>query len=71
MGEVIYWNGPEGQQIDPNVVLERARDKCIEVLVIGFEEDGSLYFSGSTGEAGQILTLLELAKRRLLEGFCE
>lgn len=37
------------------------------VVVIGFENDGDLWFSGSQSDAYQTLWLLELARKRLME----
>lgn len=71
MSNVIQFNGATTQEIDPDQVLQQAVGKCVDVLVIGFESDGSLYFAGSTGEVGNILTLMELAKFQLLSGFVE
>lgn len=38
-----------------------------QVLVVGVDPDGALYFAGSEAQAPEILWLLELAKRQLLE----
>ncbi|WP_124263033.1 hypothetical protein [Methylobacterium sp. XJLW] len=38
-----------------------------QVIVVGVAPDGTLYFAGSEAQAPDILWLLELAKRQLLE----
>lgn len=56
---------------NPDNVLEAAKDKLTDCLVIGWEPSGQLYVSGSTGELGDLLTLMELAKATLISGFVE
>lgn len=69
MSNVTQFPGAPTPDMDPDDVLGKALGKTIEAIVIGFEPDGTLYFDGSTGEVGTVLTLMELAKKKLLEGF--
>ena len=53
-------------------ILKPALDADLEdAIVIGHRKDGSLYFAGTMADGGEVLWLMELAKRRLMEGFEE
>lgn len=70
MSNVIKFTGATTNDIEPDVILESAKNEMLsECLVIGFQPDGQLYFAGSTGDVGQILTMIELAKKQLMDGF--
>lgn len=66
MGKVIKFNGLTCLDIEPDLVLEGARGKLENVLVIGYEGD-ELYVAFSSGEIGKNLLLMELAKKLLLD----
>lgn len=53
--------------IDPDKVLSEAIGKCRQVLVIGWEDDGSFYFASSEASGPSVLWDLEFAKKRLLD----
>lgn len=69
MSKIIQFTGKTKNEIEPDVILEKAKGNVIECLVIGFQPEGKLYFAGSTGDVGQILTMIELAKKQLMDGF--
>lgn len=69
MSKIIQFTGKTKNEIGPDVILDKAKGEVIECLVIGFQPDGQLYFAGSTGDVGQILTMIELAKKQLMDGF--
>lgn len=51
-----------------NRVLEAAKDTCSEgVVVMGWDDDGSMYFASSIADGGDVLWLLEKLKMMLLE----
>lgn len=53
---------------DPNVLLGAAeRASLTQVVIIGYEPDGEMFFSSSIANGPDVLWLLELAKRRLLD----
>ncbi|MFN3858124.1 MAG: hypothetical protein ACK4RV_10260 [Caulobacter sp.] len=54
-------------RVEPDAVLAAPAGKLRDVVVIGYEPDGSLYVAASGG-AAESLWLLEMAKRFLLEG---
>lgn len=39
----------------------------VTAVVIGWKEDGSFYFASNKADGGEVLWLLELAKRKLFE----
>lgn len=52
-------------------VLQKAIDAAVqEVVVIGYDKDGEFYFASSKADGGDVLWLLEQAKKRLME-ICE
>lgn len=49
-------------------VLEACKGHCSAgVVVIGFDDDGDFYFASSIADGGDVLWLMELAKKKLLE----
>lgn len=55
-------------KIDPNKVLDCAKDQLTEVLVIGEDTDGILYVSSSTAKKKELLWLIERVKFKLMNG---
>lgn len=51
--------------IPADQILESAAGKLAGVVVIGWDEEGELYFASSYGARGETLWLLEKAKREL------
>lgn len=68
MAEIINFSGNTFADCDATTILEQAKDwemkKCV---VIGFDEDSNLKCGGTTCELGQILELLELAKKFVVD----
>lgn len=49
-------------------ILARATEAALtEVVVVGLKPDGKFYFASSKADGGDVLWLLEIAKKRLLE----
>ena len=48
-------------------LLEKAIGNVDDVLIIGYDKAGELYFASSRADGGSVLWLMELAKKRLLE----
>jgi hypothetical protein len=58
----------EGFRIDPDQILEEAKGKNFSRLMIIADDDlGKLYVAGSAN-AGECMILMELAKRRIVDG---
>ena len=56
--------------IPSDKILKKAIGNVNDVIIIGWNEEGELYFASSKANGGDVLWLLELAKKRLLEA-CE
>lgn len=67
MSNVIEFSGETTLDIDPDRVITSAAGKLKEVTIIGYDNDGELYFASSQGDAGNVLWHLEKAKQALLE----
>ncbi|MFN3169282.1 MAG: hypothetical protein ACE37E_01160 [Hyphomicrobiales bacterium] len=51
-------------------VLDGAKGECTDgVVVMGWDDDGSLYFASSIADGGDVLWLMEKAKQALLEEY--
>lgn len=68
-GNVSVIDMPSRLPCPPERVLHAAKSVGLEqVLVVGIDPDGDLYFAGSVPERGETLLLLERAKMQLLAG---
>lgn len=69
MGELIELGGITTLDIPVDRVLENAKGKISDdgVVLIGFDNDGELYFASSIADGGSVIWLLEMAKKCLLE----
>ena len=55
------------QDVPADRVLKEARKAALsEAVVIGWDEEGNLYFAGSVASGPSVLWLLEVAKKALL-----
>ena len=52
--------------IDPDKVLTGALGKLNEVVIVGYEADGSFYFASTRANGPDVLWLLKQAEQRLL-----
>lgn len=52
--------------INPERVLKGAQDKLEDVVILGWDKEGGFYFASSQADGGDVLWLLELAKKELL-----
>lgn len=67
-GNVVGTGAPSRLDLPPKRVLAAAeRAELNEVVVIGFDADGEFYFASSQADGGDVLWLLEMAKKKLLE----
>lgn len=81
MADVLPMPGvvlPADNVVDLDVVTslplpsEKLLTKALEngvtnVVIIGYDPDGDFYFASSDADGGDVLWLLEIAKKRLLE----
>ena len=68
MTNVVQFKGYTTLDIEPNNVLEAAKDQCKHVLVLGFYDDGLPYVASSTPDVGKMLRMIELFKFKLMRG---
>lgn len=69
MSNVIPIGGYTRLDIDPDKVLEGAKNKLSKVLVIGYEsESDNIYFAASTSNTAELLFMLEKFKFKVLRG---
>ena len=68
MSNVIPLGGITTLDLPTERVLDGAKGHCTDgVVVMGFDDDGELYFASSIADGGSVIWLIELAKKRLLE----
>lgn len=48
-------------------VLEGAKDRLDDVVIMGYDKDGELYFASTYADGGEVLWLLEKCKIALLD----
>lgn len=54
--------------LSPERVLDAAKQAYLEgVVVLGWEKGGAPYFASSIADGGDVMWLMELCKKRLLE----
>ena len=65
---VVEFDGITTLDIPPTLILAKAAGAKLKTcVVVGFDEDGQLYFASSVADGGDVLWMFELAKKRLLE----
>ncbi len=65
---VVYLNIPTKLDIPAKRVLKAAKKaKLTDAVVVGYMEDGSFYFASSAADGSEVLWLLSLAKKKLLD----
>lgn len=66
MADIIELDVITRLDIPVSRVLNNAAD-LENVVVIGWTKEGDFYFASSKGDGGDVIYLLELAKKKLLE----
>ena len=65
---IIPFGGLTQLNIPTDEVLESVKGRCSDgVVVIGYDDNGELYFASSMADGGEVLWLLEMAKKALLD----
>lgn len=67
MGDIVNFGGITTIDIPSDRILEEAIGNLDSVVVVGFDKEGELYFESSTADGGNVLWLMALAKKALLE----
>lgn len=52
---------------DPDVMLRLAQGQLTEVVILGFDKNGELFFSSNVADGGTVLWLMEKAKLMLMK----
>lgn len=66
-GDVIVWKGITRHDMPPDQILDRAKGNLKSVIVMGWDNDGEIYFASSAADGGDAMWLMEWAKKALLE----
>ncbi|RPJ29884.1 MAG: hypothetical protein EHM17_16135 [Verrucomicrobiaceae bacterium] len=67
MTNVVRFTGITKLDMPADHVLESALGKLEGVVILGYDKDGQEYFASSYADGGDMLWLLERAKKALLE----
>lgn len=67
MGDIVKWRGRRVGEVEADTVLIDALGLLADVLVLGYEQDGTIYLRASRNHVGGALLLLEQARRMLLD----
>lgn len=66
MSNVVLFSGITKGEIDPDMVIEKAKGQLTEVVILGFDKDGQEYFAASNSDGSNTLWHLERAKHKLM-----
>lgn len=65
---VVTWPAPTRIDVPVERVMQAASDASLETaIVIGWDSSGQFYFKSSAADGGDVLWLLEVARKKLLE----
>ncbi|MEY4720052.1 MAG: Paracoccus phage vB PmaS-R3 [Pseudomonadota bacterium] len=67
MTNVVRFTGITKLDLPADHVIESALGKLEGVVILGYDKDGQEYFASSYADGGDMLWLLERAKKALLE----
>ena len=67
MGTVIFLNNATKLDIPPDRILNSAVGLLEGVVLLGYDKGGEEYFASSYADGGDVLWLLEKAKKKLME----
>lgn len=67
MTNIVKFPSHEPDFVDPKVVLDAAKKRVSECVVIGWTEDGTMYVSGSHADHMETIALLEVAKAAFIK----
>lgn len=67
MTNIVRFTGITKLDMPADHVLESALGKLEGVVILGYDKDGQEYFASSYADGGDMLWLLERAKKALLE----
>ena len=66
--KILEWRGLTKLPTPPDQVLDGAKGKLDEVLILGWQEDGELWASSSQSNLDRALFLIEQFRFRMMRG---
>ena len=67
MSNVVDFDGITKLESEPDRFLDEAKGKLSAVVIIGWDRDNKEYFLSSLPDGGDVLWLIERAKKKLLD----
>ena len=67
MGKVLDFTGITKGDLDPDAILEAAKGKVTDVIVLGYDENDMEYFASAKSDAKELLWLIKRYEKYLLE----
>ena len=67
MDNVIPLNNITNLDLPPDRVLDAAKGKLENFVIMGWDNDGELYFASTFSDGGNVLWIMEKAKQALLD----
>ena len=64
---VVIWHGITKHDLPPERLLEAAKERVDSVVIMGWDKGGELYFASSMADGGNVLWLMRMCEKRLLE----
>lgn len=64
--EIYEFSGVTALDLDPDRVLKNCVGRLQGVVVMGYEQDGTMFFASSYADGGEVLWLIEKCKLNLL-----
>lgn len=64
---IVIWKGVTFHDLPPDRLLEAAKGHLDSVVILGWDKDGDIYFASSKADGGEVMWLIEFAKRALME----
>jgi hypothetical protein len=65
-GKVITLDTVTRLNLPPDRIIEAAKGKLKEVVILGYDEDGQEYFASSIANGPDVVWLMERLKKQLL-----
>lgn len=65
---ILTFDGVTRLDLSAERILQAAIDAKIEsAVVLGYDADGEFYFASTKADGGEVIWLMEIAKKKLLE----
>lgn len=64
---IVIWKGVTKHDLPPDRLLDSALGRLDNLVIMGWDKEGELYFASSMADGGNVLWLMRLCERKLLE----